>query len=278
MKKIIIPEEPVTVLEIATAAEPTLQDETQRPKMKRVIGKYSLILGGLIVLALLSRTIFYPHKAAITIGERSVSAVGIASTATSSPDAVLLTINGKAIPRKVYTLSVNNIVQIAEAQKLDLKDKSIQQQIQSVALTNVVNTQILAQKAKTEGMSPDMLKVEQSFQNVAKSAGTPEKLADGLKQLSMTPEELRNAISDEILATAYINKMLGSQKIAISDEELKKAYEAEKSQLTAGGKTPEYKTVKAKLEESLLAQKRDQLIQAYLSELRKNAKIEFAGT
>lgn len=275
MKKKISNIVPGTVLEPEVM---DVQPETVDPQAsKNIQAKYSVYRGVAIGLLLFTGAVFYEHKLGLTHREQAFAAVGSANMSTSSPDAILLTINEKRIPRKLYTLSVNNIVQIALAQNLDIKDKAVQQQVQNIALTNVVNTQLLAEKAKSEGMITDMSKVEESFAAVAKSAGTPEKFTEGLKQLGMSREELRTAIGDELLATAYINKTLGSQKIVVSEEELKKAYEQEKSKLTVNGKTPEYKSVKAKLEEMLTNQKRDQLVQEYLNELRKSAKIKFTG-
>lgn len=275
MKKKISNIVPDTVLEHEMM---DVQPETVDPQAsKNTQAKYSVYRGVAIGLLLFAGAVFYEHKLGLTHREQAFAAVGSANMSTSSPDAILLTINEKRIPRKLYTLSVNNIVQIALAQNLDIKDKAVQQQVQNIALTNVVNTQLLAEKAKSEGMITDMSKVEESFTAVAKSAGTPEKFAEGLKQLGMSRDELRTAIGDELLATAYINKTLGSQKIVVSEEELKKAYEQEKSKLTVNGKTPEYKSVKAKLEEMLTNQKRDQLVQEYLNELRKSAKIKFTG-
>lgn len=240
----------------------------------------SLILAAILIIGAATALIVYDPQQMNT-GKRTAAkdtAVGTADLATTSPDTVLLTINGKPITRKFYSLSINNILQIAEAQKLDVSSSTVQDEVRNLALANVINTTLLAEKAKQEGLTPDDEKVDQNIKSITAKAGSTAKLEAGLGQLGMTLDELRNAVANEILATTFLGQAIETKKTVVTEDELKKYYKEVIAGLKGDTKAPEYQSMRVKLEGELIAAKKQQITQSYLEELRKDAKIELVDT
>lgn len=228
----------------------------------------------LLTLIIASAAVFAYTRESKSIAVQSSNLDDQVQIASTSPNAVLLTINGVPVTRKIYSLSINNILQLAESQKLDTNDKAVQEQVQNLALANVVNTELLSQKATADGYVVDPKQVEESITSITQKAGSKAKLEEGLTQLGMTLEELKIAIGKEVLATTYIGKVASVDLVTVTDAEIKKAYEAQIEKTPPEAKVPAYKDIKAQLKTELISQKHLQLVEEYLQNLRKLAKIE----
>lgn len=244
--------------------------EQKAPRMKRNIFGVVVLL---LMIALGSSVYWQRHTGSRSSAADTLSAMNTAQATSSIQDAIILTINGEPIKRKIYSLSINNILQLAQNQKLDVNDKNIQQQIQNLALANVVNTALLVQKAKEAGLTVDEAKVDESFRSIASKAGDQAKLDKNLEDLGMTSDELRTAIGNELLATQFLDSTIDAMKVNVTEGDLKKYYDAQVAKLTGKDKIPAYMTIKAKLQEELITKKKQEQVQTYLLGLRSTARI-----
>jgi hypothetical protein len=256
--------------------EPVQEVITEQPT-RNIAHRGTFITKGLITsIVLIYAFVAYAHNKNIIFGHSGnlLASIEAAKVASTSPDAVLLRINGVDIKRKSYTLSINNIVQIAEAQNLNINDPAIVEQIQNLALANVVNTQLLAQKARADGITATKDKVDESVRTIAESAGSPQKLAEGLQRIGMTSTELREAVANEILATTYLNVLLARSEAPVTENEIHDYFKEQQTNAASGTRATLTKELGAKIKEKLQAQKNEQIVQDFLTELRKQAKIE----
>ena len=155
---------------------------------------------------------------------------------------VLVTVNGEGITR--------------EALAHRLIDLSIQGQTQ---LEEMVNETLLLQDAKSKGITVSDAEVDARLADIRKKLGSDERVVRYLVDQEVTLAGLR----DKIRVKIYVEKLLGD-KAKVSDEEVKKAYDANKQVLA----TPETVTLRMILTKT--KERADQAIK------RLDAKENFA--
>ena len=95
--------------------------------------------------------------------------------------------------------------------------------IEAQMLNRLIQIQILLQKSTDADKAEGKKKADVQIATLRERAGSPEVFDRQLKAVGMTPDELRNKVTQEATATATLTRELG---IKISDDEVKQYYAA----------------------------------------------------
>ena len=158
---------------------------------------------------------------------------------------------------------------------------SVLKNYQKQKLDSIIDNVLLKQQAEEEGISLSDQEKEEIYKEQKKAIMEQNQLdqkqfASALKKQGFENEE---AYKEEFLNNSQlkINKLIEEEvvsNIEISEDELKKAYEENKSSFAQGEEDVSFEKVKGQLEKMLKQQKRNQKLNEYLSNLREKAEIE----
>lgn len=180
-------------------------------------------------------------------------------------------VNDAEISRTDYNNSVRVLAQSAAAQGFDVNDSTIQTQIQTQALTSLINTELLLQAARDDGVTVSDADVQTEYETVAQSLGGEGALQTQLANNNITEEELRADITNQLAIRAYISAQLSSASVDATGEEVTEVY----NQLALSGyELPELSTIETAIGERLRAEKERGFVFSLIDSLREGATIE----
>lgn len=191
-----------------------------------------------------------------------------------NPAPAAATVNGAKITKAEYEKNLLQLQTAATAQGADVTDEAIQGEIKKQAIDVLVNTELLRQEARKDGSDVTSEQVEARYQEILTSLGGAEQLQAKMTELGITEDSLRKDIEGEILIQGHLSKAVDTSKIAISEAELKAAYEQITATAGAGATIPPLADIKTQLEAQLKTNKEQELVNAYITKIREGAEIE----
>ncbi|MCA9356833.1 SurA N-terminal domain-containing protein [Candidatus Nomurabacteria bacterium] len=191
--------------------------------------------------------------------------------ANQEAKAKVATVNGKSITGADLSTSVNQFSQSATAQGADISTPEAQADIRKQALDVLVNTELLKQEAEKREINITDEDVDTRLEEIKTEIGGEEVLAERMKALSITDEKLHVDIRDELLIKQLLDQIFAESEVVVTDEEISQVYE------NAGGEgveLPPFEEVKSQISDQLKASKEQEVINAFLEELKGEAEIE----
>ncbi|MCD5382087.1 MAG: SurA N-terminal domain-containing protein [Candidatus Pacebacteria bacterium] len=185
-------------------------------------------------------------------------------------NSAVATINGAKVTHGEYQTSILEITQNATAQGADVSDPLVQQQIAEQALTALVNTELLVQKAHAEGHTATPEQVDIEYANLAEQVGGTEVLMQKLEELNLTDADLRENIAEQVVITAYLDTAVSAEALAVTDEDIATFY----TSIAANGDAPPLEEIRPFLEEQLIAGKQQEFVTELIDTLRAEADVE----
>ncbi len=183
-------------------------------------------------------------------------------------------VNGTGITVADYEKNLAQLNNAATQQGADITNESIAKEIKTQAIDVLVNTELLRQEARKNGVKVTDENIEKRYQEIVTSIGGEEKLATKMTELGITPESLRKDIQGEILIQGHLATAVDTSSIKVTEEDLKAAYAQISSTVATGAKVPPLDEIKTQLETQLKTNKEQELVNAYITKLREGAKIE----
>ena len=181
------------------------------------------------------------------------------------------TVNGNDISNAELNTSIQQFSQAAAAQGVDLADPEAQGEIRSQSLEVLINTQLLKQAALDEGVEVSSEVTEARLAEIETQIGGPEVLAERMATLGIDEDKLQQDIHDELLIQGLLDQLFAEADIEVTEEEIIAVYES------AGGEAaglPSLEEVRPQVEEQIRSTKEQEIIDAYLNELKESAEIE----
>ncbi|MBY0537928.1 SurA N-terminal domain-containing protein [Patescibacteria group bacterium] len=183
-------------------------------------------------------------------------------------------VNGTKISKADYDKNLTQLQTGATAQGIDVNNESIQSEIKQQAIDVLINTELLRQAAYSEGALVTDEQIEARYQEIVTSIGGEEQLAAKMVELGITEPALRKDIEGEILIQGHLSKAVDISKVTISEQELTDAYTQISGTAATGVTVPPLEEIKTQLEAQLKTNKEQELVNAYITELREAATIE----
>ncbi|MFN2340760.1 MAG: SurA N-terminal domain-containing protein [Halanaerobium sp.] len=158
---------------------------------------------------------------------------------------------------------------------------NVLEEYQKKQLDSIIDNVLLEQQAEKEGIELGQQEKEEIYE---------EQKAAILEQNQMDEEQFQAALEQQGFENeeAYKNEFLNNPQIKVnklieeevtngievSEDELEEAYEENKDAFAQGEEDVSFEDLKPQLEQMLTQQKRNELVNEYLSELREDAEIE----
>lgn len=140
------------------------------------------------------------------------------------------TVNGEKITKAEYNETYREISRMFRLdENPEAKDNPfIEQMIKQQTLNKLILDKLLAQKAKDLDVKVSRDDMQKFTAEQIKQAGGEEAFQQLLKQNNVTMDDFRDAAYDKLLLDKVTEKMVGTDKLAISDAEAKAFYQENK--------------------------------------------------
>ena len=180
-------------------------------------------------------------------------------------------VNGTDISRIDYQNTVRELTLTLMQQGYTTTDATVASQIRQQAVSILVNTELLIQDAKANGITVLPSEVAAEYQNIIDDMGSEEVLMLTLKDMNLTESDLMEDIENQLAVDKHVQANTDINAQTISDAEVKTYYD----NVSANNPDlPSFENIKPELTEELLQQKKQQFVSDYIQKLRTAATIE----
>jgi len=204
-------------------------------------------------------------------GRVSTNFFGGTTTSVSGPAA---TVNGVGISYEDFERNYDQVVQNAQAQGApDVLDETMVTSFRRDAIESLVNAELLYQVAEGAGAVASDSDIDNRITLLEERNNGPEGLATLMAEFDLTMEKLREDIRREMTIMNHLEATLDLESVTVSDEELIEIYE----QIVAENPDqviPPFAEIRDALEPGVREERQQQLIGAYIEELRQSADIQ----
>ncbi|WP_456276801.1 SurA N-terminal domain-containing protein [Bacillus sp. AK128] len=197
------------------------------------------------------------------------------TTENTEEGKVLATVNGEEILQSEYDLLFEDTKASYAQQGVDIEtlDDTMKEQLKTQILDQLINTELLLQQAKNEGVEAEEATVNEQFDEMKAQFEDEEKFTQALEENNLTEASLKARIKDELQITSYLETSMG--EITVSDEEVNAVYDQYKQAMESQEQeVQELDVIKAQLEQQAILEKRQEKISEIIEQLRNDNEIE----
>lgn len=148
--------------------------------------------------------------------------------------------------------------------------------IQQTALDQLINTEVIEQSAKENGIEASEDEVKSNYDELVtqlKEQYETDDVQEVFEENDVTEEEIKNDIKRNIVINKFMEENI--EDADVTEEELQEAYENYESQAKEmEQEVQDFETMKPQLEQQLQSQKAQEQQQKYIDELREKQEIE----
>ncbi len=186
--------------------------------------------------------------------------------------AVVAVVNGEKVSAEQFKQSYDQAAAIATQQGFDPStDESVRKEVETQALTILVNTVLMKQEAAKGGFVATDEKVQEEVAKLETQFGGAEQLATVLAGAGLDDAAMRKDLRDQIVVDAYLASTPEVQAISLTDEEVRAYYDGAAAQME---EVPPYEEVEGQIREQLMYEKRGTATAAVIERVRAEATIE----
>lgn len=186
------------------------------------------------------------------------------------------TVNGEPISLDSYNQQIQQAETVLAAigGGAQNEDPAFQAELRQRILDDLVNAELLYQKAVEAGMLATEEQVEAEYQSTLEQVGGPESLETQLATIGLDNDGLRELLARQITIESYINENTTADEVEVPEEEIQEFYDASISGAPEGVPIPNLEEVRPQIEAQLSTEKASEVIQVFVDELRQDASIE----
>jgi peptidyl-prolyl cis-trans isomerase SurA len=192
------------------------------------------------------------------------------SSTVADANGTVATVNGTPITRGQLTASES---QIAAQQGMVATSTVVQSQLQSDALNSLIGQILLEQVAQQAGITASSTEVDVQLASAKAQFSTNSDYEKALVAQGMTENDLRMAITKNLVINAYLEQQLHLSTATATPAEIQAAYKQVSSQQT-GTPIPPLDQVRDQVAKMVVQQKQQTSINAYVAQLRSTANIQ----
>ncbi|QHE52411.1 SurA N-terminal domain-containing protein [Pontibacillus sp. HMF3514] len=180
---------------------------------------------------------------------------------------VAAVVNGEEISMDKFNQQLERQKSMMKQNGMEVKDKQLNQ-MKSKILSQLINTELLLQKANEAGIEATEKKVNERYKSMTKDY-SEEEIDKILKQNNTTVDKLKKDLAKQIKIDEYVAK--NTEDVKVTDEEIQKRYDSMKKN---NDKLPSLEKVKPQLKQQIQKSKESQQISKLIDKLRKESEIE----
>lgn len=227
--------------------------------------KYTIAAVVLVIIALLAIVFLMEQQ-----GRLNTGIFDGAQKMLSRNKAVAL-VNENKISEYDLNISMAQIATGAAAQGADVESAEVKGEIQTQAIDMLVNTELLKQEAATRGIKISDDDVNARLETLKTDVGGEDVLKERMKEFNIDEKTLRRDIKNELTIQKLLDEVFVEKTLAVTEEEILAFYKQ------AGGAEaglPALEEVRAQIETQIKTSKEQEVVTAYIEELRGKATIE----
>lgn len=180
-------------------------------------------------------------------------------------------INDGTISKYDLDVSISQMSSGFAAQGADIESEEVKKEIQTRALDMLVNTELLKQEAAATGIVITDEDVTTRLETLTTDVGGEEALKERMAEFNVSEKILLRDIKNELTIQALLDGVFKEKNITVSEKDITDFYDE------AGGVKgglPELEAVRPQIEQQLRSSKEQEVVTAYIEELRGKAEIE----
>jgi hypothetical protein len=184
-------------------------------------------------------------------------------------------VNDGKVSRYDLNVSVAQMTSGFTAQGADIESEEVKADIQTRAMDMLVNTELLKQEAEAVGIEITEEDVNARLETLTTDVGGAEALKTRMEEFNVSEKILRRDIKNELTIQALLDGVFKEKNVEVSEAEVSEYYAAALKE--AAGDTaefPELEAVRPQIEQQLKSAKEQEVVTAYIEELRGKATIE----
>lgn len=181
-------------------------------------------------------------------------------------------VNGEKIERFELDKSTDDLMNSLAQQGMDVNAEGFRAQVEQEALTRLINTKLLLQKAQNENYTAKDEEVNAQLATIEASFGGRPGLDARLGELGITYEMLVEDVKEQVIVTSYLEATTPILAITATEEEVNAYYETLKQQY--GESLPPLTEIRPQVEQEFKAQKQQQIVGEVIATLRSEANVE----
>ncbi len=227
--------------------------------------KYTIAAVILVIIALLGIVFLMEQQ-----GRLNTGIFDGAQKMLSRNKAVAL-VNDKKISAYDLNVSMAQIATGAAAQGADVESAEVKKEIQTQAIDMLVNTELLKQEAVARGVEISGDDVNARLETLKTDVGGEDVLKERMKEFNIDEKTLRRDIKNELTIQKLLDAVFVEKTVAVTEEEITAFYKQ------AGGVEaglPPLEEVRAQIETQIKTSKEQEVVTAYIGELRAKATVE----
>lgn len=188
-------------------------------------------------------------------------------------EGLMAQVNGEAIQKALFEIRFAQRKSFYETQGATLKDQDMEL-IRQQVLDDMINEILLFQYAKKQGITAADQAIQEEYQKIVAQFPSEEEFQKHLTSQKASPEDVRFAITLQVIVQQIINQKLGEQPIEILEEEMRQVYD---KAVANGAQVPPFEAAKPDIENQLRQQKIAQIMNALIDQLRAESSIQILG-
>jgi peptidyl-prolyl cis-trans isomerase SurA len=232
--------------------------------------KFGLLIGAVVaIVAVVVGYLYMSNGLKFTDDNANASKEAVAAI---EDDQVVARVNGEELFGSELKPQIDMLMQQIGSTDISTLDPQVSKQLQTQALDSIINTKLVTQAAKEEGLEATTQDVDNEFNKIVEGVGGMEAAEQRLQELGLTVDEFKATLVNDVLIRKYLEAKNDPAILAVSEEEMKAVYDQAIS--SAPENAPPFEEVKFQIEEQLKFQKQQQVLLEILGELRSSANIE----
>ena len=184
------------------------------------------------------------------------------------------TVNGDGISRERYNSALAAVANLAATNGISLEDTAVLTEIKNVALTSVIENEVLLQAARTANVTVDDATIEEQILATSIQIGGKDAFEAELEKAGVTEKAYRTSVFEQALLSSYIAQAVPTSTIAISDDAVKAFYKERTALAEKGTEIPAFDEVKDQVRAYLENTEHETLVRAHIEALVAAATIE----
>ena len=185
-------------------------------------------------------------------------------------DPTVVTIDGTKLRESDLELSVEQLTQAAAAQGVDTTTEIVQAEIRSQAIQILTNTTLLTAAAEKAGIEVTKEAVDARRVELEEAAGGAEVMQARMTELNIEEGVFEDDIRTELTITQLLEGVFAEADTTATEEEVQAVYDRASG---SGADVPPLEEVRSQIEVQISQTKEQDVVAAYIDELRAAADI-----
>jgi peroxiredoxin len=180
-------------------------------------------------------------------------------------------VNGEEIAREEFERQLDQVKAYYEQQGSPFPEGEGLAQLKQQIVDQLVQQTMLVQEADSRGITATEEEIQSQYEETVKGFPDEEAFEQAMKEQGLSQEDLEELIADSIKIENLLDLVIKKAEVdAPTEDELRELYD----QYSQQQELPPFEEVKDQLEAELLYQRHNEVVQAFIQELKAQSTVE----